>query len=41
MTGLASVSEEHKDRSLPHVEEYKPGLVKLPVGRWDSDSEAI
>lgn len=31
----------HKDRSLSYVEEYKPGLMKLPVGRWNSDLVAI
>ncbi len=39
--GLASVSERHKDRILSRVENHKPGLVKLLVGRWDPDLEAI
>jgi len=41
VAGLHSLSEAHAERIRRQVEVSKPGLLRVVLGRWDSDLLAV
>ncbi len=41
MTGTRSLSQTHAGRLRRRVQECKPGLLRVLLGRWDADLTAV